>query len=228
MERYCEFSNKTTEQLYKVATPCMDDHQFTEEENESVGEVSTVCSQIVLKCLCSSRIGRLDILWSVSTIARTVRTWTKSGDKRLARLISHIHRTSECRQCCCVGNTAQQCRLGLFQDSDFSGDLEDLKSTSGGVLIIFGSHTFVPKSWTCKKQTSVSHSSTEAEIISLDTGLRLRWFACSGIMGSNCVCLWKRLSNFGSQDTNSFHWHQEFHLNELLHNGEEDTRAKRK
>ena len=37
----------------------------------------------------------------------------------------------------------------------------------------FGSHTFVPISWMCKKQTSVSHSSTESEIISLDTGLRL-------------------------------------------------------
>ena len=32
---------------------------------------------------------------------------------------------------------------------------------------------FVPTSWMCKRQTSVSHSSTESEIISLDTGLRL-------------------------------------------------------
>ena len=37
----------------------------------------------------------------------------------------------------------------------------------------FGSHTFVPISWMCKKQTAVSHSSTESEIISFDTGLRL-------------------------------------------------------
>ena len=37
----------------------------------------------------------------------------------------------------------------------------------------FASHTFVPISWMCKKQTSVSHTSTESEIISLDTGLRL-------------------------------------------------------
>ena len=33
--------------------------------------------------------------------------------------------------------------------------------------------TFVPTSWMCKKQTAVSHSSTESEIISLDSGLRL-------------------------------------------------------
>ena len=40
-------------------------------------------------------------------------------------------------------------------------------------FFVFGSHTFVPISWMCKKQTAVSHSSTESEIISLDTGLRL-------------------------------------------------------
>ena len=72
-----------------------------------------------------------------------------------------------------MGNTAKQCRLGLFQDFDFKGDLEDLDSTSGGALRIFGIHTFVPISWMCEKQTSVSHSSTESEIISLDAGLRM-------------------------------------------------------
>ena len=69
-------------------------------------------------------------------------------------------------------HTAQQCRLGLCHDSDFAGDLEDSKSTSGGILCIFGSHTFTT-SWMCKKQTSVSHSSTESEIISLDAGVRM-------------------------------------------------------
>ena len=39
--------------------------------------------------------------------------------------------------------------------------------------VFFGSRTFVPISWMCKKQTSVSHSSTESEIISLDAGLRI-------------------------------------------------------
>ena len=77
------------------------------------------------------------------------------------------------KQYCHVGNTAKQCGLGLFQDSDFAGDIEDSKSSSGGTLCIFGSHTFVPISWMCKKQTSVSHSSTASEIISLDAGLRL-------------------------------------------------------
>ena len=176
VERYCELANKTTQQLYKVSTPCIDHHHFKEEEMKYVGELSHVCSQIVLECLYLARIGRPDILWSVNKLARSITKWTKACDKRLNRLISYIHHTCEYTQYCHVGNTAKQCRLGLFQDSDFAGDIEDsksTKSTSGGTLCVLGSHTFVPISWMCKKQTAVSHSSTESEIISLDTGLRL-------------------------------------------------------
>ena len=72
-----------------------------------------------------------------------------------------------------MGKLLSNADWDCFRTLIFAGDLEDSKSTSGGTLCIFGSHTFVPISWMCKKQTSVSHSSTESEIISLDTGLRL-------------------------------------------------------
>ena len=39
VERYCELANKTTQQLYKVSAPCIDDHHFKEEEMKSVGEL---------------------------------------------------------------------------------------------------------------------------------------------------------------------------------------------
>ena len=61
----------------------------------------------------------------------------------------------------------------LFEDSDSAGDLEVSESISCTLLCIFGSQKFVPISWMFKKQTSVSHSSTEAELISLDAGLRV-------------------------------------------------------
>ena len=173
VERYCELANKSTQQLYKVSSPCIDVHHFNEEEMKSVGELTQVCSQNFVKCLYLARIGRPDILWSVNKFALSITKWTKACDKRLNRLISYINHTCEYRQYCHMGNTAKQCRLGLFQDSDFAGDLEDSISTSGGTSCIFGSHTFVPISWMCNKQTAVSHTSTESEIISLDTGLRL-------------------------------------------------------
>ena len=109
----------------------------------------------------------------MNKLARSITKWTKACDKRLNRLISYIHHTCDYKQQCHVGNTAKQYRMGLFQDSDFAGDLEDSKSTSGGTLCALGSHTFVPISLMCKKQTPVSHSSTESQIISLDAGLRL-------------------------------------------------------
>ena len=58
VERYCELAKKTTQQIYKVSTPCHDDHHFKEEEVRTMGELSKVCSQMVLKCLYLARIGR--------------------------------------------------------------------------------------------------------------------------------------------------------------------------
>ena len=94
-------------------------------------------------------------------------------DKRLARLISYFHHTSDHIQYWHVRNPAQHCRLGLFQDSAFAGDLQDSKSTWVRIMSIFGSRTLVPTSWMCKKQTSASHSSTESEVISSVAGLRM-------------------------------------------------------
>ena len=117
VECHCELANRTTQQLYKVSTPCIDDHHFKAEESKSVGELSKVCSQMVLKCFYLARIGTLDILWSLNKFERSITKWTIACDKRLNRLISYIHHTCEYKHCCCVGNTAKQCRLGLFQDS---------------------------------------------------------------------------------------------------------------
>ena len=77
----------------------------------------------------------------------------------------------------------------------------------------FGSHTFVPISWMCKKQTSVSHSSTESEIISLDTGLRLDgllapelWDPIVSVLGNV-----SRVSDGSGQPDNDVHKHHKSH-----------------
>ena len=110
-------------------------------------------SLIVSKCLYLARFGRPDILWSVNKLARAVTKWTQACDRRLARLISCIHHTNDNRQCCHEGNTAQHCRLALFQDSDFACDLEDSKSTLGGILHMSSeiNRTFVSICWLCEK-----------------------------------------------------------------------------
>ena len=74
---------------------------------------------------------------------------------------------------CHVGDDATALRFALYADASFAGDLRDSKSSSGGLLCLIGPHTFVPLSWLCKKQTAVSHSSTEAEIIALEAAMRM-------------------------------------------------------
>ena len=106
VERYCELANRTTQQLYKVSTPCIDDHQFKEEELKSVGECQKYALKLFWKCLHLARIGRPDILWSVNKLARSITKWTKACGKRLSRLISYIHHTCEYTQHCHVGNNA--------------------------------------------------------------------------------------------------------------------------
>ena len=149
VERYCELANRTTQQLCKVSTPCIDDHHFKEKEMKSVGELSKVCSQIVLKCLYLARIGRADILWSVNKLARSITKWTKVCDKRLSRLISYIHYTSEYKQHCHVGNTAKQCRLGLFSRLRFCRRSWEFKIYIRWNIVCFW------KSYICSNQLDV-------------------------------------------------------------------------
>ena len=70
----------------------------------------------------------------------------------------------------------------LFHGVSSAGDLRDAKSTSGGLLCVLGSHTFVPISRMCKKQTAVSHSSAESEIMSLDR-FTCEWITSSSVLG---------------------------------------------
>ena len=170
--RYLELSGLKQTDLKKVSTPCIDDHLLKPEDFETKGELAAVAARIVLKILYVARICRTDLLWSVNTLAREVTKWNVACDKRLYRLICYIHSTKDYVQTSFVGDSPSQCSISMFCDASFAGDLKDSKSTSGGFIALFGPKTFVPITWICKKQGAVSHSSSEAEIISLEAVLR--------------------------------------------------------
>ena len=162
VERYCELAKKTTQQLYSS-------HNAMPRRPSIQRRGKWICWRIVKSMLSNGHeMFVLGTHWLTRHSMVSKQTGQEQSPnglracfKRLLRLISYIHYRSEFKQYCRVENTEQQCRLGLFQVSDVARDLEDCKSTSGRMLCIFGRHTFVPISWMCKKQTSVSHSSTE-------------------------------------------------------------------
>ena len=173
----------------KISIPCIEDHHFKEEELKPVGELSKICSQIVLKCLYMARTRRPDILWSVNKLARSITKWTKACHIRLSRLISSMKQTSEYKQYCHVGNTAKQCKLGLFQDSDFCGRSWRFKITSGGTLCIFDvKHLF--QSVGCVKfqfhTVQQNHKS-----ISLYAGLRMDGIPALDLWDQIVAVFWK-------------------------------------
>ena len=116
---------------------------------KSVGELSKVCSQIVLTCLYMARIGRFDILWSVNKFARSVTKWTRACDKRLSRLISYIHHSCDYKQYCQVGNTAKTMQIGIVSRLRFCRRTRGFKIHFWRIIVHFW------KSYICSNQLDV-------------------------------------------------------------------------
>ena len=70
------------------------------------------------------------------------------------------------------GGAPENIHLMVYCDADFAGDIRASQSTSGGYLALAGPNTCMPVAACCVKQSVVSHSSTESEIISLEHVLR--------------------------------------------------------
>ena len=173
IDKYLELSGLTTNNLKPVPTPCIDGHMLSEEDFQTKGKLSPIAARVVLTALYLARHNRPDIYWSVNHLARNLTKWSVSDDKRLHRLICWLHYTQDCIQFGYVGDHIKDCLMVMFCDASFAGDLQDSKSTGGSYIYLIGPNTLAPISWACKKQGAVSHSSTEAEIITLDFALRM-------------------------------------------------------
>lgn len=95
--------------------------------------------------------------------------WSKLADKILLNLIAYLDNTAD------MGIHTVVCerdkgllRVKAYTDSDFGGCGLTGKSTSGFYIFIEGPHgTKIPMEWGSKKQSSVAHSSAEAELAAL-------------------------------------------------------------
>ena len=65
----------------------------------------------------------------------------------------------------------RDCQLWLFADADFAGE-HDRKSTTGSYMVLVGPNTYFPINAFSKKQTAITMSSTEAEVIAANHAVR--------------------------------------------------------
>jgi hypothetical protein len=103
VEKYPNLAKLSEMSLKKVSTPCIDDHQISDEDFEVKGHLDHIASQIELTCLYIARHNRPDILWSVNYLARNITKWFLADDKRLHRIISYLHHTRDHIQFCLCG-----------------------------------------------------------------------------------------------------------------------------
>ena len=150
-----------------VPTPFCPEGSLPPVDDQEEGELAGDACKVLMKCLWLGRLARPDIIKPIGDLATHVQKWTKNCDRALHRLVCYIYSTREHRLTGTVGDLAEGLRLRLYVDADFAGDRLDAKSTSGGFLALYGNNTFFPLAWLCKKQTAVSRSTTEAEVISL-------------------------------------------------------------
>ena len=165
----CELYRSLTghKPLRQVPTPFCPEGSLTPADDEAEGELAGAACKVLMKCLWLGRLARPDIIKPIGDLATHVQKWSRNCDRMLHRLICYIHSTLQHRLVGTVGDPAEALSLRLYVDADFAGDRQDAKSTSGGFLVLYGPNTFFPLSWVCKKQTAVSRSTTEAEVISL-------------------------------------------------------------
>ena len=157
--------------LRKASTPFVPDGSLTSADDKEQGEVAKHACAIIMKLLWLARLARPDLIKPISDLATKVQAWTRNHDKMLYRLVCYVNDISHYMGGGHIHDSPDKLSMKLFVDADFAGDRDDAKSTSGSFLAIVGPNSFFPVQWASRKQTSVSRSTTESEVVSLAAGM---------------------------------------------------------
>ncbi len=141
-------------------TPLDPSQKLVKGDENSVLFDQEVYQAAVGRLLYLSTRTRPDIAFAVSTIAKFTSRPTEEHWKAIKHLMRYIAGT---RDFGLLFNTSESSDCVGFSDSDFAGDPDDRKSTSG-YLFRIGKSTV---SWGSKKQSCVALSTAEAEYMSL-------------------------------------------------------------
>ena len=126
-------------------------------------------------------MARPDLLRAVCHTASCVTKWVEQNDCDLYRLVCYIQTTLDYTQVCWVGDDQNDLSLAVWADADFAGDPRTQRSTSACATAIVGPHTRFFVSAKSQRQTAVSHSTPEAEIVSADMAVRTEALPASAL-----------------------------------------------
>ena len=122
-------------------------------------EVESTLFRKLIDSLRYLTLTRPDLLFLVSYLSRFMSKPHSNHMAAVKRVLRYIKGTSDYGLVC---ESDKVCRLMGYCDSDYRGDLDDRKSTSG-YIFIYGSK---PLAWNCCKQKVIALSSCEVEFLS--------------------------------------------------------------
>lgn len=165
-----------TPQVVDVKTQCPKcKHQYRtgktsrkikKKDVDSPGFAGVIALKVLMKIMYAARMVRYDLLMPVSYLARNITKWSALDDEALDKLISYLRATLDIKLQGFVGDPMHNLRLDVYSDASFAG-LASQHSTTGSYLSLVGPNTRFPLLGASKKQTSVSTSTSEAELTAI-------------------------------------------------------------
>ena len=129
----------------------------------TVGELAPSAASVFMKIMYAARMARLDLLRPVQALARFMTKWTRQQDLELHKLVCYIHTTKSWKTVGWIGDDIKDISTVIYSDADWAGS-SDKFSTSGSFCCLKGKHTFFPLAARSKRQSTISSSTTEAEL----------------------------------------------------------------
>jgi hypothetical protein len=142
---------------------------------EEPKDFNVPAARVIMKLMYAARMARPDLLRTIAFLARCITKRTEDMDKRLHRLMVYIQNSLSYRMYAWNDQAASdgQLKLRVYSDSDFAGCSQTQRSTTGSVVFLIRSGAKIPIAYLSKRQTCVSHSTPEAEIVAMDSAIRL-------------------------------------------------------
>ena len=175
VDRYTELTGVS--KFTPVQTPFLDETKIAIEDynfdDKNKGQLADHANSIIMKLLWLGRMSRWDLLRQICLLAGQVSKWSVACDRMLHRLIAYLHHTVDHALSVTVGNPSSDWELHLYTDADLAKCPFTKRSTSGVYLEIKASHTLAPVVGNSIKQTAMSESTPEAELVAASKGIRV-------------------------------------------------------
>jgi hypothetical protein len=162
------------ENCNKVCSPIVPGCRLSKNESGKATDASEYKQMV--GCLMYLLASRPDLAYSVCLVARYMDRPTEIHVAAVKRIMRYLKGTLSYGMLYKADDNKNLCLIG-WSDSDYAGDLDDRKSTTG-YLYMLGSGAI---SWSSKKQPIVTLSTTEAEFVAAAS------CACQGIWLRNVL-----------------------------------------